>query len=133
MKILLKNGKLYDGSGAPAVEADLLIDSDRIAWLGAPGACPAVPDEERELAGFSIAPHDSPHRDCVGAGLFHNDAAIGSFATMDEFFDAVDENSPANIAACIRHCSVRAGICGYENRPLTSAETQSMLGVMDTA
>jgi N-acyl-D-amino-acid deacylase len=79
--------------------------------------------------GLSIigAKKDSPHRDKVGAGLFHNDESFGEFSTASELFDAVDKNSPVNIAACIGHCSVRAGIAGYENRPLTKDEQDEML------
>lgn len=34
MKTLLKNGKIYDGSGAPAFCGDILIDGDKIADVG---------------------------------------------------------------------------------------------------
>lgn len=79
--------------------------------------------------GLSIigAKKDSPYRDKVGAGLFHNDESIGEFSTAAELFDAVDKNSPVNIAACIGHCSVRSGIAGYENRPLTKDEQEDMI------
>ena len=74
--------------------------------------------------GLSIigAKKDSPYRDKVGTRLFHNDESIGEFSTVGELFDAVDKNSPVNIAACVGHCSVRAGIAGYENRPLTKRQ-----------
>ena len=85
--------------------------------------------------GLSIigAAHGSPYRQKLGAGLFQNDGALGEFSTAKELFDAVDENSPVNIAACVGHCSVRAGILGYENRPLTEAEQKVMLSVMEAA
>ncbi|MDR2524733.1 MAG: amidohydrolase family protein [Oscillospiraceae bacterium] len=85
--------------------------------------------------GLSItgAAHDSPYRDKVGAGLFRNDAAVGEFSTIGELFDAVDRNSPMNIAACIGHCSVRAGLAGYENRPLTAEEQSRMLNTIGRA
>ncbi|MDR0884505.1 MAG: amidohydrolase family protein [Oscillospiraceae bacterium] len=79
------------------------------------------------------AKKDSPHRDKVGAGLFHNDESMGEFSTASELFDAVDQNSPVNIAACVGHCSVRAGIAGYENCPLTPDELDEMLRTMETA
>ena len=35
MRTLLKNGKLYDGSGAAPMQGDILIEDDRIVKLGA--------------------------------------------------------------------------------------------------
>ncbi|MDR1643910.1 MAG: amidohydrolase family protein [Clostridiales bacterium] len=85
--------------------------------------------------GLSIigAAHGSPHMDKVGAGLFFNDESVGEISSAKELFDAVDANSPANIAACVGHCSARTGISGYENRPLSEKELQSMIDTMDQA
>lgn len=179
MTTLLKNAKLYDGTGADAYLGDILLEDDRIAAVAPAGEITAQAEKTIDLTGYSAAPgfidahshndwfavkkdpipyfepfvrqgitsfvagncglsitgadHGSPYRDKVGAGLFHNDNAIGEFSTLGELFDAVDRNSPANIAACIGHCSVRAGLSGYENRLLTEDEQVQMMRTIDRA
>ena len=179
MTTLLKNARLYDGTGTDAYLGDILLEGDQIAAVAPAGEITAQADRTLDLTGLSAAPgfidahshndwfavkenpipyfepfvrqgitgfvtgncglsivgaaHDSPYRDKVGAGLFHNDNAIGEFSTIGELFDAVDSNSPANVAACIGHCSVRAGLAGYENRPLTQDEQAAMLRTIDGA
>ena len=54
-KILLKNAKIYDGSGAAAFVADVLIEDDRIAQI-APGIPAADECERVDLQGLSLAP-----------------------------------------------------------------------------
>ena len=54
MRTLLKNGKLYDGTGAAPVKADILIENDRIARIGA--ALEEEADRVIELDGRSVAP-----------------------------------------------------------------------------
>ena len=54
MKQLLKNAKLYDGTGAQPFIGDVLIDGDRIAKVG-----PALSDEADvvyDLSGKSLSP-----------------------------------------------------------------------------
>lgn len=175
MRTLLKNGKIYDGTGAPAYVGDVLFENEKIIGVGkglqadgavvvdmtgksiAPGFIDAhshndwfavkknpipyfEPFVRQGIASFvtgncglSINGCDekSPHKDKVGAGLFHNKDLIGYFGGVKEFFDAVDKNSPANIAAGIGHCSARAALAGYENRELTKDEMDKMLSVID--
>ncbi len=54
MKILLKNGRIYDGCGGAAVYGDILIDGDRIAQVGI--VTDTVADEVIDLGGLSVAP-----------------------------------------------------------------------------
>jgi N-acyl-D-amino-acid deacylase len=57
MVTLLRGGTLIDGTGAPARPADVLVDGDRIAAVGAPGTLDAGPDAEVvDLAGLVLAP-----------------------------------------------------------------------------
>lgn len=55
MKMLLKNARIYDGTGSSAFRGDVLVENDRIAQVGedlpAGGA-----DEVIDLGGLSIAP-----------------------------------------------------------------------------
>ena len=76
---------------------------------------------------------DSQHVDKVGGGLFSFTDTTGVYPTVAEFLKAVDGNSPCNIAVLAGHCSARASVAGYENRPLTDAERTKMLGIMENA
>ena len=76
---------------------------------------------------------DSQHVDKVGGGLFSYSDTTGVYPTVAEFFEAVDGNSPCNIAVLAGHCSARTSVAGYENRPLTNAEHERMLGILEDA
>ena len=76
---------------------------------------------------------DSQHVDKVGGGLFSYRDTTGIYPTVSEFFSAIDRNTPCNIAVLAGHCSARASVAGYENRPLTDAERTKMLGIMENA
>ena len=76
---------------------------------------------------------DSQHVDKVGGGLFSYTDTTGVYPTVSEFFEAIDGNTPCNIAVLAGHCSARASVAGYENRPLTDAERTKMLGIMENA
>lgn len=76
---------------------------------------------------------DSQHVDKVGGGLFSYTDTTGLYPTVSEFFEAIDGNTPCNIAVLAGHCSARASVAGYENRPLTEAERTKMLGIMENA
>ncbi len=54
MTTLIKNAKIYDGSGAAPVMGNVLIDGDRIAQVGAAADCAA--DKVIDLGGLSLAP-----------------------------------------------------------------------------
>lgn len=76
---------------------------------------------------------DSPYADKVGGGLFSFQDTTGVYPTVSEFFDAIDGNTPCNIAVLAGHCSARASVAGYANRPLTEKEQKQMLDIMEKA
>lgn len=76
---------------------------------------------------------DSQHVDKIGGGLFSHTDTTGIYPTVSEFFEAIDGNSPCNIAVLAGHCSARASVAGYENRPLTDTERKKMLDIMENA
>ena len=55
MKLLLKNARIYDGTGAAAQPGDVLIEGDRIARVDADLACDGA-DRVIDLEGLSLAP-----------------------------------------------------------------------------
>lgn len=74
---------------------------------------------------------DSPNIDLVGAGLFHMTDLTGVYPSVDSLFDAIDGNTPLNIASLVGHCTARASETGYANRPLTNDEQTRMLGILE--
>ena len=177
MRTLLKNGKIYDGTGSEAAAGDLLIEEDRIIKMGPALEEPA--DRVIDLEGLSVAPgfidshshndwfaikkepppyfepfirqgistfvagncgisevgfeKDSPFIDHVGAGLFAFDNNTGRYGSVREFFSAVDRRMPCNMLELAGHCSARSSVSGYENRPLTPAEEEKMLAILEKA
>ena len=75
----------------------------------------------------------SQHVDKVGGGLFSYTDTTGIYPSVSEFFEAVDRNSPCNIAVLAGHCTARASVAGNENRPLTESERKRMLDIMENA
>lgn len=177
MRILLKNGKIYDGTGSNAFEGDILIEDNKIIEVDEHINTDA--DEIYDLTGKSVAsgfidahshndwfaiknnpiPYFEPfirqgittfvtgncglsttgfEKDCkyvdkMGGGLFFFNDTTGKYGTMDEYFNAIDSNTPCNIAALVGHCSARAAVTGYENRKLTSDEEKQMLAILEKA
>ena len=76
---------------------------------------------------------ESQHVDKIGGGLFSYADTTGKYPTVSEFFSAIDRNTPCNIAVLAGHCTARASVAGYENRPLSESEHKKMLGIMENA
>ncbi|MBE7003151.1 MAG: hypothetical protein E7425_02550 [Ruminococcaceae bacterium] len=177
LKQLLKNAKLYDGTGAAPMTGDILIEDERLARVG--GTIDEAADRVVDLVGKSVAPgfidghsHNDwfaikkdplpyfesfirqgittfvtgncglstigfepgcPYIDKIGGGLFGFRNTVGEYGTAEEYFAAVDRNMPCNMALLAGHCSARAAVAGYENRPLTDAEEKQMLAILEKA
>ena len=178
MKQLLKNGKIYDGTGSDAYIGDILIEDDKILRVGEGLSC----DDAMvyDLSGLSVSsgffdahshndwfaikkkpvkyfepfirqgitsfitgncglsavgfPENTAHLDKLGGGLFgYGDDTTGVYPSVGEFFNAIDRNTPCNIAVLVGNCSARAGVTGYASRPLTGEETAQMLSAMEQA
>ena len=76
---------------------------------------------------------DTQHIDKVGGGLFSFYETTGKYPSVSEFFSAIDNNTPCNIAVLAGHCTARASVTGYENRDLTEVERKSMLDILENA
>ncbi len=55
-RIWLRGGSLVDGTGAPAIEGDVLLEGDRIVAVGAVASVDAKGAEEIDCAGLVVAP-----------------------------------------------------------------------------
>ena len=172
MKQLLKNAKIYDGTGIDAFFGDILIEDDKIAQVAEGIRCDGA--EVFDLKGLSVssgffdahshndwfaikkepvqyfAPFirqgitsfitgncglsavgfsgDTAHLDKIGGGLFgYREDTTGVYPSVREFFDAIDRNTPCNIAVLVGNCSARAGVAGCASRALTGEESAQML------
>lgn len=179
MKILLTNGKIYDGTGAAPFMGDILIEDDKIIKISKSIASDSIEklDETIDLKGLSISSgfidahshndwfairkeplkffepfirqgitsfitgncglsasgfdSNSAFVDKMGGGLFFFNETTGKYGDVGDFFKAIDNNTPCNIAALVGHCSARASVAGFENRPLDAGEEKKMLDMLD--
>lgn len=80
--------------------------------------------------GFS---KESEYIDKVGAGLFYFKDTIGIYPSVGEYFNAIENCTPCNIALLAGHCSARTSVAGYQNRELSSDEKGEMLDLLENA
>ncbi|MCZ6754376.1 MAG: D-aminoacylase [Gemmatimonadetes bacterium] len=161
--ILLKGGLVYDGTGAPPVEADVAVDGDRISGIG-PGlaeAGAAVIDIE----GLAVAPGfidihshtdrellvnpraESKIRQGVTTEIVGQDgSSLGPWRDTREretseeiidiagFFERLERDGTAvNIASMIGAGTVRGLVIGYDDRPATAEELAQMVALVAEA
>lgn len=75
---------------------------------------------------------NTPHIDKIGAGLFgYRGQTKGIFPTVSQYFDAIDHNTPCNIALMLGHCTARAGVSGYDSAPLNDVQLKQMLDTLE--
>lgn len=161
--ILLKGGLVYDGTGAPPVEADVAVDGDRISGIG-PGlaeAGAAVID----IKGLAVAPGfidihshtdrellvnpraESKIRQGVTTEIVGQDgSSLGPWRDTREretseeivdiagFFERLERGGSAvNIASMIGAGTVRGLVIGYDDRPATAEELTQMVALVAEA
>lgn len=178
MRTLLKNGKLYDGTGSKAYVGTIVIEDDKIESINT-DVEEAKMDRVIDLEGYSVAPgfidahsHNdwfaikkepmpyfepfikqgittfitgncglssmgfepsSPFVTKIGGGLFSYQDTKGMYGSVTDFFEAIDQKVPCNIATLVGHCSVRAGLVGMESRKLTETEEMQLLSTLEEA
>jgi N-acyl-D-amino-acid deacylase len=176
MVTLLKNARIYDGTGHNPYVGSILIENDRIIRVEME-ISEAQAEQVISLEGLSVSsgfidahshndwfavkknplPYfepflrqgittfvtgncglsatgfepDSAYVDKLGGGLFSFRETTDEYGTLEAFFNAIDHKNPCNIAALIGHCSVRAGLTGYSDRPLTAEEEEKMLAILE--
>lgn len=62
------------------------------------------------------------HYNLLGSGLFEIGDAQGEFSSFQGWRDSAQKSVPLNLIPLQGHGSIRIGLCGYENRPLTEKE-----------
>lgn len=71
------------------------------------------------------------YQDKIGGGLFAFRDTTGAYGCAEDFFQAIDGNTPCNIAALVGHCSARASILGYSDAKLSQEQRQRMLAILE--
>ncbi len=141
--VLIRNGRVMDGSGNPWIYADVLIRGDRIEAIGRLGGVSA--DETIDATGLYITPgfidvHSHAGGGLASAGLSHAEPLLAMGLTT--VFVNPDGGGPVdlarqrrallehglgvNAAQLVPHGSVRSAVIGSEDREATSVELDRM-------
>ena len=141
--VLIRNGRVMDGSGNPWMRADVLIRGDRIVALGDLGDVSV--DEVIDATGLYVTPgfidaHSHAGPGLATPGLSHGEPLLAMglttvFANPDgggpialgEQRAALERNGlGVNVAQLIGHGSVRSAVIGSQDRAATPAELDRM-------
>jgi len=145
--VLIRNGRVMDGSGNPWIRADVLIRGDRIAAVGGLGDVDA--DEVVDATGLYVTPgfidvHSHSGPGLASPGLSHAEPLLAMGLTT--VFVNPDGGGPidlaaqrdalladglgVNVAQLVGHGSVREAVIGSEDRHATPAELERMKGLV---
>jgi N-acyl-D-amino-acid deacylase len=146
--VLIRNGRVLDGSGAPAVRADVAVKDGKIAAVGTlrDGSAARVID----AAGRVVAPGFIDVHTHIEGGIDKNprpnnfllDGVTtvvtgncgGSELNVAGWFDRLTKSGLGiNVATLIGHNSVRREVMGSANRQATPAEIRKMQALVDRA
>jgi N-acyl-D-aspartate/D-glutamate deacylase len=159
--LVLTNGRIVDGTGAPAFSADLGIRAGRIAAIGRLNGQPAT--RTIDVAGMVVAPGfidmmgqtGAPFlRDpaaglnlltqgitTINAGEGGSDAPLApaqarerGWSTMREFFARLEQTGiPMNVAQTVGHTQIRRIVIGDVDRQATPEELTRMKALVEEA
>jgi dihydroorotase/N-acyl-D-amino-acid deacylase len=146
--ILIENGRIVDGSGAPAFEGDIGVVGDRIVRIGDLSGTPAA--RVIDAAGLTVAPgfidlHTHADRNIRENPDAENYLRQGvttvlagncgkSPVHLDEFFQSIENTGIAlNLGLLIGHNTVRAEVMGKANRAPTAEELARMEDLVKAA
>jgi N-acyl-D-amino-acid deacylase len=140
-RLLLRGGRVVDGSGTAGRAADVRVRGDRIAEMGE--ALAAAPGERViDVTGLVVAPGFIDMHSHVDRQLFTLPAATQTAQGITTAVVGVDgagpypvgafldrlASSPAalNVAALVGHTAVRRAVMGEARRPASPREVQAM-------
>lgn len=151
--LVVRGGTVFDGTGAPGIEADVAITAGRVTAV-AP-RLPGAGARELDARGLAVAPgfvdlHS--HADgtlwadpaaesvvrqgitTVVVGQDGSSPAPGRYPTFPALFAAVDRLRPAvNVASMVGLGTVRGHVVGLADRPATPAELRRMTALVEAA
>ena len=142
--ILIKNGRVMDGSGNPWIRADVLLRGDRVEAVGNLGEVAA--DEVIDATGLYVTPgfidvHSHSGPGLASPGLSHGEPLLAMglttvFVNPDGGGGATDlarqrgelqrDGLGVNAAQLVSHGTVRSAVLGSEDRVATVAELDRM-------
>ena len=141
--VLLRNGRIIDGTGNPWFRADIALQGDRIAAIGDLGKASA--DLELDATGLFICPGFIDPHSHAGPGLAHpnrshaqpllaqgvttvmvNPDGGGPTDIEAQRKDLLEDGLGINVIQLVPHGSVRRIVMGAEDRLATPGEMQEM-------
>ncbi|MBT5046852.1 MAG: amidohydrolase family protein, partial [Gemmatimonadales bacterium] len=145
--ILIRNGRVLDGSGNPWVYADVLIRGDRIEAVGKLGDVQA--DEVIDAAGLYVTPgfidtHSHAGPGLASPGLSHGEPLLamglttifanpdggGSSDLAGQRSELLEDGLGVNVAQLVGHGSVRGEVMGSADRHATPMELERMKAIV---
>ena len=146
--LVLRNGRIVDGTGSPWYRGDVAIRADRIAALGPALSGPAL--REIDLEGQVVAPGFVDVHSHGGGGIFDVPTADnyirqgvttfiagpdGSSALpVGEWLDRIEAlPRTVNVGTMVGHGTIRGRVVGSANRAPTTAELEEMRGLAEQA
>src|SRR6266513_1768270 len=127
MDLVLRGGRVIDGTGTPAQAVDVGVHTHydaQITWDGdlTPSCWHGVTSVVMGNCGFTIAPTRPEHRGVIARTLENvegmsvealTEGIDWSFETFPEYLDALDRTSKRlNVAAMIGHTALRIYVMG---------------------
>jgi N-acyl-D-aspartate/D-glutamate deacylase len=145
--VIIRNGRVIDGTGNPWFLADVALDGDRIAAIGDLGA--ATAGREIDATGLYVTPgfidaHSHAGPGLATAGLSHAEPLLAQGLTTVVInpdgggpVDLARQRSAllrdglgVNTAQLVPHGSIRRLILGAEDRAPTAGEMEEMRGLV---
>lgn len=146
--LVLRGGRLIDGTGAPERKADLAIKGDRIVAVGSFETAPGT--RTFDVEGLVVAPgfidlHTHSDRSILSAGTRSNlnylrqgvttivTGNCGSGPTdVGSFLAQVDrDGAGSNVIHLVPHGAVRESVVGTADRPASEAELKQMAALVE--
>jgi len=145
--VIIRGGRILDGTGAPARTADVAISAGRIAAIGSLGAASAK--TVIDAAGRSVAPGfidvhthadeiaehpQAEHFVRMGVTTVVAGNCGGSADDVAAAFKTIEQTGVAiNYATLVGHNTVRRTVMGTERRAPTAAELERMQALVEKA
>ena len=148
--VIIRNGRVIDGTGNPWFLADVALDGDRIAAVGDLGA--ATAGREIDATGLYVTPgfidaHSHAGPGLATAGLSHGEPLLAQGLTTvvinpdgggpvdlaRQTRELLRDGLGVNTAQLVGHGSIRRLILGAEDRAPTAGEMEEMRGLVRRA